>query len=91
MIVGWYVKDPDDVESYAIDWRDRLEGSTITGSEWLVPSGLTVVAGSPSFEPAVGTGCRLGGGELGRIYHVTNRATFADGRQLDAVIEVAII
>lgn len=89
MLVGAYEKDPDATEAYVIDWADRLEGATITGSTWHLPAGTTlaVVAGSQTVDDG-GTGCRLSGGTPGVAERVTNRVVFSDGRTLDAEIDV---
>lgn len=36
-----FVKDPDAVVDYAIDWTTWLAGDTITTSTWTVPTGIT--------------------------------------------------
>jgi len=89
MLVGAYEKDPDATEAYVIDWTDRLEGATLTGSTWILPAGsaLEVVSGSEA-STATATGVRLRGGTRGMAERVTNRVTFSDGRTLDAELDV---
>ena len=36
-----WIKDPDAVLDYTVDWEDWLNGDTIKTSEWTVPTGIT--------------------------------------------------
>lgn len=66
-------KDPNATLKYGVDWEDYLEGETITASEWIAESGITVE--SSSFD-ATSTAARLSGGVDGKRYQVTNRITY---------------
>lgn len=91
MLVAAYEKRVDVVESYVIDWSDRLEGSAIAESTWHVPDGsaLEVEAGSAS-ATSHATGMRLSGGTRGIATRVVNRVTFADGRVLEGELDVYV-
>jgi len=74
-----FVKDPDAVKDYGIDWDDWLNdvGDTISVSEWIVPQGLTAISNSKT---TLGTTVWLSGGNAGESYRVTNRITTVGGR-----------
>ncbi len=85
-----FVKDPDAVLDYPIDWSDWLNdvSDTITDSTWLVPAGLTEV--SASFTDTA-TVIFLSGGTLRQTYSVTNRINTAGGRTADHSISIEIM
>lgn len=84
-----YVKDPDAILDYQIDWTAWLSDDTIESSEWLVPDGLTLGTGAqaPSNTTTTAT-CWLSGGTVGERYQVTNRITTAGGRTDDRTIQL---
>ena len=41
-----FTKDPNAVLDYTIDWARWLAGDQIVTSEWIIPSGLTLMADS---------------------------------------------
>ena len=69
-----WVKDPAAVLDYGLDWVSWLDGRNITQSTWHVepsePGG--VVAASPEHQYGK-TSVMLSGGNVGRLYMVTNR------------------
>ncbi len=67
-----FEKDPDAHKRYSVDWTDWLGTDNISGSEWLVPEGLTEVADSHTEKVAT---VMLSGGTEGTTYRVTNRIT----------------
>lgn len=76
-----FVKRPDEVEWFGIDWSERLAGEdpltapdTIDTSSWDVPAGLTA-AGTMATDDA--TGVKLSGGSTGQAYRVVNTITTA--------------
>jgi hypothetical protein len=85
MFVATFIKDPQAVLDYSLDWADSgsndgaesdpgwLQGNTIATSEWIVsgPDSALVNAGD-SNSTTVST-VELTGGTLGRQYTVTNR------------------
>lgn len=70
-----WIKDPDAVKDYSLDWSEWLDGDEISSSGWTAPSGLTVVSSAQ-----VGTVMTvwLSGGVAGQTYKVTNRITTAN-------------
>lgn len=82
-----YVKDPDAVLDYQVDWSAWLDGDTITTSEWIVPDGI--VKDSDSHTDTAAT-IWLSGGTLNTTYLVTNRITTAAGRTDDRTIRITI-
>jgi len=82
-----FIKDPDALLDYVIDWSDWLSGDTIADSEWIVPDGLVNV--DDSFTDAATT-IWLSGGTAGRKYSLTNRITTAGGRVDDRSIGVMV-
>lgn len=69
-----YFKHPRAEKDYTIGWSDWLEGDTITDSEWLVPSPLTLF--SEAFTTTTATAW-LSGGVMGQKYTVVNKITTA--------------
>ena len=90
-----FVKDPNNVEWFGVDWTERLAGDdlaevdTIDTSAWIVPAGLTQVAVMTTDNK---TGVKLSGGTVGNTYRVTNRiVTAVNGETLDGTIEITIV
>lgn len=73
-------KDPDEVDDFAIDWTERLNGETISTSTWTATGGVTV--DSDTFTDTVAT-ARLSGGTLNAHAVVTNRIVTDASRTLD--------
>ncbi len=80
--MNYYLKDPGATIDYSFDWTaGYLNGQTVTGSGWTTQpaetGGVSVVstAASPTQTSAL-----LGGGVAGRVYRITNRVIFSDGR-----------
>jgi hypothetical protein len=82
--VSDYVKDPQDVVDYNIDWgTNRLVGGeTISASTWTVPTGITQTTPAPSINGGVTTIWLLGG-TVGVEYAIVNHITTSAGRQYD--------
>ena len=80
-------KDPEAKLDYGFDWSDWLDGDTLNGSTWVVPTGLTEV--SNNYSNTI-TAIWLSGGTLGETYKVVNRITTAGGRQDDRTLTVII-
>jgi hypothetical protein len=72
-----FVKDPNAVLDYAVDWSRWLAGDEIATSDWTVPSGLTKLSHSKTTTKAT---VWLSGGTAGQSYTVTNRITTTGGR-----------
>ena len=80
--MGTFIKDPDAVLDYAVDWSTWLpEGDTIATSTWTVPTGIT--KDSDSHDDTTVT-IWLSGGTLGETYELVNRVTTAAGRTDDS-------
>ncbi|MGB3443906.1 MAG: hypothetical protein WBA97_34645 [Actinophytocola sp.] len=83
-----YLKDPDAVLDYGVDWSAWLsEGEAITASNWTVPSGITKDSQSHSGSDAT---VWLSGGTTGLSYEVTNRITTNQGRTDDRSIQIVV-
>jgi hypothetical protein len=72
-----FVKDPDAVLDYQIDWSSWLDSDTISTSDWTVPSGLTEDSASNTTTTAT---IWLSGGTEGETYTVINEIVTAGGR-----------
>ncbi len=76
-----FLKDPDAVLEYAVDWAAALDGGvSLLASDWRVEpveaGGVEIVSGQIAGEVAL---ARLGGGVAGHVYRVENRVTLSDG------------
>ena len=78
-----FIKDPDSVLDYTINWTAWLDGDTITVSTWAVPSGLT--ADSDTFGDSSAT-VWLSSGVASIRYSIVNSITTAAGRQEDKTL-----
>jgi hypothetical protein len=86
--VARFMKDPDAVLDYKIDWSHWLpEGDTIAASSWDAESGLVV--DSNTFDDT-STTVWLSGGTTGADYAVTNHITTTDGREDDRTITIVM-
>jgi len=82
-----FIKDPDSILDYTIDWSDWLGSDTIISSNWTVPTGIT--QGSVS-NTDTATTIWLSGGVVGKTYSVVNRIETAGGRTDDRTITIVI-
>ena len=89
MIVGAYVKDPDEVLDYTIDWAAAIPSDTIASSTWVVPAGITQASPSPSYTTTATT-IWLSGGTAGTVYDVVNRITTSGGRTLERALQIRV-
>ncbi len=80
-----FVKDPDSVLDYVVDWSDWLGEDTISSSDWTVPTGLTEDSASETTTTAT---IWLSGGVAGVTYTVTNHIVTAAGREEDQSITI---
>lgn len=83
-----YIKDPNAVLDYTLDWSQWLVDDTLLTSTWVIPDGLT--SPSNSNTPTQST-VWLSGGTAGVEYKVTNRVTTAAGRTDDRSIRVLVM
>ena len=77
------LKDPDAILDYRVDWTEWLNGDTISNSQWIVPSEMTLQS---STNDATSATAWLSGGVVGSSHDVTNRITTAAGRTDDRTI-----
>lgn len=84
-----FIKDPDAVLDYKIDWSDWLEPltDTIAASSWTADTGITIDSNSFDDDETV---VWLSGGTTGTKYGVTNHITTAGGREDDRTIYIKI-
>jgi hypothetical protein len=82
-----FVKDPNAVLDYYVDWTRWLNGDTIATSVWTVTAGLTVANDTHTTTAAT---VWLSGGTVGETYKVTNRITTTGGRTEDRSFDVKI-
>lgn len=87
-----FVKDPAALVDYAIDWTAGYLGDqTITASVWRVnpAEGGGVMVDSSAILPGK-TVATLFGGQVGRLYHVTNTVNFSDSRSDERTLMVRV-
>lgn len=86
-----FVKDPQSVLDYKIDWSTWLASSspadTISTSTWTVPSGITKDTDSKT---TTETTIWLSGGTAGNKYALTNKIVTAGGRTAERTIYVTV-
>ena len=94
-----FIKDPDAVLDYGIDWSDKdaatnaigdngwLQGDTIASSVWTVPAGITKDSDSFNDTSAIAW---LSGGVIGKRYELANTVTTAGGRTEDRSISILV-
>ncbi|MGE0460880.1 MAG: hypothetical protein AB7Q16_05885 [Vicinamibacterales bacterium] len=88
MPVRSYIKDPEALLDYPIDWSDWLGADTITGTPvWTVPAGLTLAAESNTTTTATAW---LSGGTDGVDYIVECKITTVGGRVDERSIRIAV-
>jgi len=89
--MSYFLKDPGAEVDFAFDWAPWLGDAVIVASEWAVtPSAPGGVSAAAPAMTAKRTQALLSGGEPGRIYHVTNRVTLADGRRDERTLTVRV-
>jgi uncharacterized RDD family membrane protein YckC len=82
-----FVKDPNDILDYQIDWSAWLGVDTIVTSTWFVPAGITKNSDSKT------TGVTLiwlSGGTSGTTYTLPNRITTGAGRTVNLSIYITV-
>ena len=82
-----FVKDPQAVLDYEIDWSEWLGEDTISASEWSAPDGITIE--SDSFTDTAATAWLSGGTALTN-YDVTNEIVTDGGRTDDRTITIQV-
>jgi hypothetical protein len=90
-----YIKDPDAVLDYALDWNPWLsDGETISTSTFVATGGITIGDGTNG---GIAPSCSLGiatvwllGGSAGAVYEITNSITTNQGRADDRTFTVRV-
>jgi hypothetical protein len=82
-----YIKDPDAVLDYSIDWSGWLDGDAIVTSTWSVAGGITI--DSTTNTSTVAT-VWLSGGSAGRSYKIVNHIVTSGGREDDRTLEIVV-
>jgi len=81
-----FVKDPDAVLDYQIDWSTWLDSDTISVSTWTVPAGITKDSDTNT---TTTTTIWLSDGTHDENYEIVNHITTAAGREDDRTITIA--
>ncbi|HZT32755.1 MAG TPA: hypothetical protein VFA33_22900 [Bryobacteraceae bacterium] len=76
-----FIKDPDAVLDYSVDWSKWLAGDQIQTSAWSVSD--TALQATDESNTLTRTTVWLSGGVAGQPYTVTNRITTSSGRTDD--------
>lgn len=84
-----YIKDPDAIKDYKLDWTLWLDGDTISDSEWAVTGGDIEIDSDES--TTVQTVAWVSGGTAGTRGQITNHITTAGGREDDWSIVFTIM
>ncbi len=82
-----FLKDPNAVLDYQLDWSDWLVSDTISTSSWTIPGGIKKDSESKSDTV---TTIWLSGGTAGISYSLVNHIITADGREEDRTITIKI-
>ena len=82
-----FVKDPQAVLDYQVDWSAWLDGDTLAASTWSVPAGLTKA--DEDFDDSTAT-IWLSGGTAGSAYRLTNHITTTAGRQDERSLTITV-
>lgn len=80
-----FVKDPNAVLDYQINWVTWLGTDTISSSTWTVPTGITKDSDTST---TTTTTIWLSGGTDGTDYELVNRIVTAAGRTEDRTIRI---
>jgi hypothetical protein len=87
MSIATFVKDPNAVLDYLIDWSPWLGADTIVTSTWIVPTGITK---NSDTKTNTTTTVWLSGGTAGTKYPLTNRVVTAGARTDDRTITINV-
>lgn len=93
-MLQWPDKDTDEKLDYSLDWTDRLDGDTISASDWDISGAdsalVEVVSPAPSFT-ATATAVWFSGGTNKLTYTVTNTVTTLAGRIMQQSAKLRIM
>lgn len=85
--VATFIKDPDAILDYALNWTKWLEGDTISTGVWTVDPGITIA--SQSVSGGIVT-MFLQGGTDATTYNARCRITTTGGRTDDRTIQIQV-
>ena len=89
--MSYYLKDPQSRVDYAIDWTGYLDGQSVASSLWSVtPAETGGIVVDEAAHDLVRTAATLSGGQVGRVYSVSNRVTLSDGRSDERSITLRV-
>ncbi len=87
-----FLKDPQSVVDFAVDWTTWLAGSsptdTISTSTWTVDSGITQDSESETSTKAT---IWLSGGTAGVTYKAVNKIVTAGARTIERTIYITVV
>ena len=85
----WPNKDPNEVLDYQINWTQRLDGDTITGTPtWTVPAGITKDSQSNTDTE---TTVWLSGGTASETYTITCVIVTTGGRTMETSVFISVV
>lgn len=92
MTLAWDAKDPNDVDSFQIDWSERLTSETISTSAWTIDpaDGTTPLTQNSASNTTTRTTIWLSGGDEDETYELTNRITTTAGRTFDQTVKLKV-
>jgi hypothetical protein len=82
-----FVKDPNSILDFGIDWSSWLGVDTIASSTWTIATGITSTLQTNT---TTTTTVWLSTATLGAEYELTNRIVTAGGRTEDCTITIAV-
>ena len=82
-----FVKDPEAILDYSLDWGPWLNGDEIDTSNWTLDSGITRVTDDNT---TTTTRIFLSGGTAGQNYTVTNTVGTIGGRTDERSFEIRV-
>lgn len=88
-----FVKDPDEVLDYTLDWSVYLpDGDTVQTASWTIPAGISESTEDGHEHSVNGkfTTVWLAGGTEPEDYLITCRIVSAQGRQVERTFEIAV-
>lgn len=84
---NYFVKDPDAILDYTVDWLNWLCLDTIVTGTWIVPSGITKVTSTITTTTST---VWLSGGSVDHSYDLINRINTSGGRTDDRTISIMV-
>jgi len=82
-----FIKDPDAILDYGVNWTEWIGDDRITISSWVVPPGI--IKTDESFTDKIAT-VWLSSGTVNQEYRLINRVQTFDGRYDDRTIIILV-